>query len=69
MGNHVFGKALIHVIEHGCELPIEARITRQSEDVVPRHRIESDIIICIEKDEAFWFTGGSEERAEPKLVS
>lgn len=26
--HHVFGKALIHVIEHALELPIEIRITR-----------------------------------------
>lgn len=62
-------KALIHLIEHGCELPIEARITRQGEDVVPRHRIELDIIIRIEEDEAFGLAGSSEERPEPELVS
>lgn len=51
--NHVFGKALIHLIEHGGELPIEARITGQGEDVVPYHRIKASVIIRFEEDEAF----------------
>lgn len=67
--HHVFGKSLIHVIEHGCELPIEICITRQGEDVVPCHRIESGIVIRIEEDKTFRFAGSREKRAKPELVS
>ncbi|MBS6972074.1 MAG: hypothetical protein KH146_14450, partial [Eggerthella sp.] len=68
-GNHVFGEAFVHIIEHGGELPIKIDISRQSEDVVPCHCIESDIFVRIEEDEAFRFAGSRKERAKPELIS